>query len=259
MEHPTPDDQKVLKNLTQILFFPSWLKLIGSENHMGSYLNQPVIEILKDNVVFIPDLILTGEEEDSEELFVLLTGAGLYYIQFRVTPKMINTDFRELTCLLISLDDYEKAQDMSHSTIKSENLRMTELMISIPFALILARQTTQMFMRGVIARNVVHPNKDCFDGLFQMCNNPNTLSIESGYKLLSGGGKFANHLLTEKHLDSYSQVTAGLKNVKTSASTILDSLQLTDSNIRRAVFEKIRLIKRDFVDIGYPRLMDWMP
>ncbi|WP_455140087.1 hypothetical protein [Candidatus Hodarchaeum mangrovi] len=259
MEHPTPDDQKVLKHLTQILFFPSWSKLIGSEYYLGSYLNQPVIEILKDNVVFLPDQILTGEEEDSEEAFVVLTGVGLYYTQFRVTPKMINTDFRELTCLLISLDDYEKAQDISTSIINSENLRMTELMISIPFALILARQTTQMFMRGVIARNVVHPYKDCFDELVRMCNNPNTLSSENGYKLLSGGGKFTNHLLTEKILDRYSQVTAGLKAVETSANIILDSLQLTESRIRLAIFEKIRLIKRDFVDVGYPRLMDWTP
>jgi len=259
MEHPTPDDQKVLKHLTQILFFPSWSKLIGSENSMGSYLNQPVIEILKDNVVFLPDLILTGEEEETEEGFVFLTGVGLYYTQFRITPKMINTDLRELTCLLILLSDYEKAQDLSSSTIKSETLRMTELMISIPFALILARQTTQMFMRGVIARNVVHPYKDCFDELVRMCNNPNTLSIENGFKILSGGGKYSNHLLTEKTLEKYSQITAGLKNVEASANTILDSLQLLESGMRTAIFEKIRLIKRDFVDVGYPRLMDWMP
>ena len=54
--------ESLLDNLTQILFFPSWRKLIDS-NFNGFYLNMPVHNVIKDNVVLLPDLILTGQEE----------------------------------------------------------------------------------------------------------------------------------------------------------------------------------------------------
>lgn len=49
---------KLFDNLTQILFFPSWSKLLGDESFLGNYLNQSICDILKDNVILLPDLIL---------------------------------------------------------------------------------------------------------------------------------------------------------------------------------------------------------
>ncbi|MFX1507587.1 MAG: hypothetical protein ACFFDC_15995, partial [Promethearchaeota archaeon] len=44
-----------LGNLKQILFIPSWRKMIEREEFKGFYLNQPVHEIIHDNVILLPD------------------------------------------------------------------------------------------------------------------------------------------------------------------------------------------------------------
>lgn len=256
---------KLFANLTQIMFFPSWSKLIQSESFLGSYLNQPVHKVYKDNVILLPDLVLTGQEENTGEPFIFLTGAGIYYVQFGLSPGEIITDYREITGIMLPLEIYNKAQDISGSVINSEKLTMTEYMISIPFSLLLAKQTTQMYLRGVIARNVVHPYKDCFNQfLSSVCGNPNSLTKEEGLKILSGGQStqiplFTNELLTEKELENYSKITAGLKAIRPNVEKVLSDLQLEDEAMKSAIFEKIRLIKIDFVEMGYPRLLDWVP
>ena len=257
-------NEKLLNNLTQILFFPSWSKLIETESFLGVYLNQPVHDIIKDNVIILPDLILTGQELTTGEPFIFLTGVGIYYVQFGLSPGEIITDYREITGIVMPLDIYDKAQDISGSVINSEKLMMTEFMISIPFSLLFTEQTTQMFLRGVVARNVVHPYKDCFNQFLGVCGNPNSFNKEEGFKILSGGlstqsSIYTNELLTEKELANYSKMTAGLKNIQPKAGKILSDLQLEEETMRSVIFEKIRLIKKDFVEVGYPRLLDWVP
>ena len=87
----------------------------------------------------------------------------MYYVQFGLSPGEIITDYREILGIILPLEIYNKAQDISGSVINSEKLTMTEYMISIPFSMFLTKQTTQMYLRGVIARNVIHPYKDCFN------------------------------------------------------------------------------------------------
>ena len=207
---------------------------------------------------------MIGQEETTGEPFISLIGVGIYYVQFGLSPGEIITDYREITGIVLPLDIYDKAQDISGSAINSEKLMMTELMVSIPFSLVLTRQTTQMFLRGVVARNVVHPYKDCFNKFVDVCRDPNSLDKEDGFKILSGGLStqiplYTNELLTEKEIENYSKITAGLKNIQPKAEKILSDLQLTGETMRREIFEKIRLVKRDFVEIGYPRLIDWVP
>jgi hypothetical protein len=256
---------KLFDNLSQIIFFPSWNGLIHSEPFLGSYLNQPVHTVFKDNVILLPDLVLTGQEETTGDPYIFLTGVGMYYVQFGLSPGEIITDYREITGLILPLETYNKAQDISGSMINSEKqLTMTEYMISIPFALLLTKQTTQMYLRGVIARNVLHPYKDCFNQFVSVCKNPNSLAEEDGLKILSGGlttqlPLFTNELLTEKEIQEYSKITAGLKAIQPNLRTILSDLQLDDEVMKKTIFEKIRLIKLDFVEKGYPRLLDWVP
>ncbi|MFW9903213.1 MAG: hypothetical protein ACFFFH_02690 [Candidatus Thorarchaeota archaeon] len=255
---------KLFENLSQILFFPSWSGLIQSESFLGTYLNQPIYKVHKDNVILLPDLLLTGQEESTQDPFIFLTGVGMYYVQFGLSPGEIITDYREITGLILPLETYNKAQDISGSMINSEKLTMTEHMISIPFSLLLTKQTTQMYLRGVIARNVLHPYKECFNQFVSICKNPNSLSEEDGLKILSGGlttqlPLFTNELLTEKEIENYSKITAGLKAIQPNARKILIDLQLNEEEMKTAIFEKIRLIKKDFVEKGYPRLLDWVP
>jgi hypothetical protein len=247
--------------LDQILFIPSWRKLLNS-NFNGFYLNQPVQKIFQDNIVLLPDIALSGFEETTGEPFFLITGLGVYWVKFQLGPGSIVTDYREITGIVLPLDMYEKAQDVSGSILDSEKMRMTEYMTSIPFSLIFAKRTTQMYLRGVLARNVFLPNKECFDQLFTSCNDPDSYSKDEGLKILSGGLStkiqlYTNELLTERELDKYSNLIAGIKNTQPKLNKILGNLQL--ESMRDGVFTKIHQMKREFREIGRNLLLDWMP
>jgi hypothetical protein len=259
-------DYKELKrkigSLTHILFFPSWRKLIG-EDFKGNYLGQPVLELVKDNVAILPERLYTGQDTSTGVPYVLIIGPGVYYTQFSISKGKIITDHRELTGIIIPLEIYDDAQSAG-SIINSDKLRMTELLISVPFLLILTQQTTQMFLRGVIARNIIHPYKDCFDQLLKVCRDPNTLTQEEGFKIISEGFstnvyKNSSIILTEKDITDYEKVTAGVRAIIPTVNTLLDQFQLTSEEMKSDIFNNIKLIKKDFIDIGYPHLLDWVP
>lgn len=253
--------ESVLGSLDQILFIPSWRRLLGSTFN-GFYLNQPVRRIFQDNVVLLPDLALSGFEETTGEPFFLITGFGIYWVKFEVSVGSIVTDFREITGIVLPLDLYDKAQDETGSVLGSEKIRMTEYLTSIPFSLILAKKTTQMYLRGVLARNVFLPNKECFDQLFACSKDPNSFGREEGLKILSGGLStqiqlYTNELLIEKDLSGYSNLIAGVKNIQPKLYKILADLQL--ESMREGFFDKIKQMKKDFREIGRKYLLDWMP
>ena len=217
-----------LGDLKQILFIPSWRKLIEKENFQGFYLNQPVFNIIHDNVVFIPDFAVTGLEETQGESFIFLTGVGIYYVQFRLSPGEIIDAYREITGIVLPMELYEKGQDLSASIIDTQDLIMTEYMSVIPFTLFNVEQTKQMFLRGVIARNIYHPYKECFERLLKVCQDPNSLRIEEGLKVLSGGLNrniplYTNEILTEESLEDYSKLIAGIKNIQPKLEKIISS------------------------------------
>ncbi|MFW9992745.1 MAG: hypothetical protein ACFFD4_11915 [Candidatus Odinarchaeota archaeon] len=253
-------------SLTQILFMPSWRKVLGSDEDSkfkGYYLNQPVHEILQDSVVILPDFYVTGLEKTMNEPFIFLTGLGIYFVKFRLTPGEIITDYREITGFVLPMSVYDKARDISASTIISDKLLMTEYMTSIPFSLIFQEQTAQMYIRGVVARNVVHPHKECFDTLLEVCKDKKSFNVDEGLKILSGGLStkiplYTNELLTEKELGDYSKLTAGLKNSQPKLGKILDDLQIK-RDMKSQIFMQIKALKEDYVDIGYPKLLDWVP
>ena len=255
--------KKKIGNLTHILFFPSWRQLIGESEYKGNYLGQSVIEIVKDNVVILPERIYTGQDNSTGVPYVLIIGPGVYYTQFSLSPGKIIRDHREITGILLPIEIYELAQGAA-SIVNSDKLRMTELMMSIPFLLILTKQTTQMFLRGVIARNIIHPYKDCFNQLLSVCKDPNSLSKDEGFKILSEGfstntTKNSCVILTEKHLDDYTKITAGLRAINPDVSNITNQFQLTGNEMRTAIFDNIQMIKKDYLNIGYPHLLDWVP
>lgn len=255
-------EKSVLGTLNQILFIPSWSKLISSE-FKGFYLNQNVTEVMQDSVIILPDLALTGFEETMGEPYFFLTGIGLYYTKFRLGKDDIITDFREITGIVLPMDYYDRAQDLSGSVLNSDKLLMTEYLVSVPFSLLLADQTTQMYMRGVVARNVVHPYKESWDKLLEICKDNRSLHPDDGLKILSGGLStkiplYSNELLTEKDLGEYSRMTAGIKNVQPKLGKVLTDLQIV-GDFKAQMFEKIRMMKKDYAERGHPKLLDWVP
>ena len=253
--------ESVFGVLDQLVFIPSWKSMIDS-NFNGFYRNQQVQEIFQDNIIFLPNLALTGFEETTGEPFFLLTGLGIYWVKFQLGPGSIVTDYREITGLVLPLDYYERAQDESGSILNSEKMRMTKYMSSIPFSLILAKATTQMYLRGVIARNIFHPFKGSFDQFLSICRDPSSYNPQEGLKILSGGLSsnkplYKNELLTEKPLGSYSNMIAGIKNSQPKLNKILETLQLEATS--EAFFEKINRMKVEFNELGRDFLADWMP
>jgi hypothetical protein len=251
----------VIGSLDQLLFISSWGKLIGSSFN-GFYRNQPVQKIFQDSIVFLPDIAVTGFEDTTGEPFFLITGLGIYFVKFELGAGSIVTDYREITGIVLPLDIYERAQDESGSILDSKVLRMTQFMTSIPFSLIMAKRTTQMYLRGVLARNVFLPHKECFDQFLETCKDSNSFSEEDGFKILSGGLStqaqlYRNELLTEKNLGNYSTLIAGIKNTQPKLDKIIKDLQLNAT--RGAFFTKIHQIKRDFVEVGRKMLLDWVP
>ncbi len=252
-----------LEHLKQIFLIPSWRKILGTDpNFKGFYLNKPVYEIIHDNVLFLPDFAVTGFEETMGEPFIFLSGVGIYYVQFRLSPGEIITDYREITGLVLPMDLYDKAQT-SASLVSSKDLLMTELMTTIPFALFEVEQTKQMYLRGVIARNIFHPYKESFNQLMKVCEDQNSFVLDDGLKVLSGGlnqesSLYTNEILTEKPLSvDFSRLTAGLKNIQPKLGKIVIDLQI--DGLRQPIFDKITLMKEEFVKVGYPKFLDWMP
>ncbi|MFW9778570.1 MAG: hypothetical protein ACFFE8_06915, partial [Candidatus Heimdallarchaeota archaeon] len=242
----------IFGTLNQLIFIPNWQRLIGT-SFTGFYRNQPVQKIFQATVAFLPDVALAGFEETMGEPFFLLTGLGIYYVKFQMGAGSIVTDHREITGIVLPLDVYERAQDESGSLLESTVLRMTEYITAIPFSLVTAKRTTQMYLRGVLSRNVFMPNKECFDQLMASCQNPNSFSPEEGFKILSGGLStqrqlYTNEILTERPLGDYSSLIAGIKNTQPKLDKIIADLQLNAT--RDAFFAKLQQIKSEFYEIG---------
>ncbi|MHA1227112.1 MAG: hypothetical protein ACTSPV_10265 [Candidatus Hodarchaeales archaeon] len=248
-------------SLKQIMFIPSWSKLIENE-FKGFYLNQPVYEIIRDSVILLPDFAVTGIEETRGEAFIFLNGVGLYYTEFRLSPGEIIDDYREITGIVLPMDVFDKAQDLTRTIVNSRDLLMTDYMITIPFSLLQTQQTRQMYIRGVIARNVIHPHSECFNKLVELCKDKNSLNEDEGMKVLCGGLSesvplYTNEILTEHYLSKYSNLTAGIKNIQPKLDKIVSDLQI--QGLKPQIFKNIRAIKKDYITKGWPRLLDWMP
>ena len=82
-------------------------------------------------------------------------------------------------------------------------------------------------------------------------------------KVLSGGlnqeiPMYTNEILTEQQLPTeYTRLTAGLKNIQPKLDKIITDLQI--KGLKGAIFEKISHMKEEFAQVGYPKLLDWMP
>ncbi len=259
--------------LDQVLIIPSWKNLLQTEFN-GFYNNQAVEKIMMNPIIFLSDVALTSIESTIREPFILIFGAGLYWVKFSLGRSTLITDSREINALLLPLDLYEKAIDDSTSmfvgtrdaldTNVPATIKMTENFISIPFNIATAPQRTQMRLRGIIMRNVFHPFRELVDSFYQHCKNQTNYAYEEGLKILSAGLStqkplYFNEILTERPLSSaYMRLTAGLKNIQAKAKKIIGDFDIDQESLNEFV-RKARILADCFSEVGFEILTNWDP
>ncbi len=264
---------KLFGSLDQLIIIPSWRQLLGS-TFKGFYINQMVQEITMDPVFFLTDVAMTSFEVTIGEPFMLILGAGFYWVKFSVGMSSLIIDSRELNGLILPLNLYEKALEDSESLLlatssntdedTATNLRMTENFISIPFSIILTPRMTQMRLRGILARNVFHPYHEPLEAFYRKCRDETSYNKDDGLKFLVAGLSskiplYYNEILTEKELSrDYMRLTAGIKNIQPKLGKIIQDLDL-DREILDETLIKARILANDFADIGYRLLVKWDP
>ena len=282
-----PKSKKKWSVLTELLFIRSWNQLLET-NYLTYYLNQPVQEIVSDCVIQLPFFAWTGLEATTSEPFIFLEGPGIYFVQFRLMSTLKRnfnykeslSDFREFTGLVLPLNKFEKMQTLTSSAtdaidraIKGQEALLSkidfnptfefnEYCYNIPFAHLMADDKTQRFFKALVKRHVVHPYRFAFNQLLRSCTSQFSFRPEEGLKILSGGFSsktpvFRNEILIETQLlRDYSRSTAGIKIIHDRLDRIAPNLHLTDKKTRYKIFDKIRILRREFIQFGYPLLVN---
>ncbi|MHA1166897.1 MAG: hypothetical protein ACTSRU_03675 [Candidatus Hodarchaeales archaeon] len=256
--------EKIMGSLDQLMIIPSWTGLMGT-TFKGFYRNQPVETIYNDLVIMLTHVAVPTFEATTGEPAFIITGAGLYWTKFAVTKGTIVTDFREINTIIMPLETWMMVQE-SESVVNSDILTMKTHLIDIPFSIIMSPETTQMYLRGVLARNVFHPFREAIDQLVKSTKDDSSWNEKNGLRVLSGGLSskssiqlFTNEILIEdeKRDTGYMQMIPGIKNIQAKLSKIEADIQM--DVYRKDLFERIPHIKSDFRDVGHRLLTDWMP
>ncbi|MFW9992227.1 MAG: hypothetical protein ACFFD4_09295 [Candidatus Odinarchaeota archaeon] len=252
--------ESIFGSLDQLMIIPSWTSLMETR-FKGYYRNQPVHSISNDLVLMLTHIAVPTFETTTGEPAFIITGAGIYWTKFSVVKDSIVTDYREINSIILPLETWLKAQE-SPPIVNTEILTYREHLLSIPFSLILSPETTQMYLRGVLARNVFHPFREALNQLVSLTNDEKAWSVDKGLRVLSGGLSsssqlFTNEILVEKSDPGYMELIPGIKNIQDKLSKIEEDLQV--GVYREELFEKMPVIKNDFSEVGHRLLTDWMP
>jgi hypothetical protein len=123
--------------------------------------------------------------------------------------------------------------------------------------------SVQALLRGVISRNIFHPNKAALDTFLDICHEDNSYDPNDGYKILSAHEEYFNRLLlTEppksvRGDDSINVASAGIAAILTNGQQILD--EMLDPKDQAEMLLKFRDIKEEFNKIGRELLENWLP
>lgn len=262
---------KITGSLDQLIIIPSWRKLLGTE-FRGFYRNQAVNKIYYDSIILLSHIALPVSDSVLGEQSMLITGTGIYFTKFEVVKGSVVTDFRPIDAFLLPLEIWSKAQSSESMIIKPQTNDMdsqspfvyTENLIDIPFSLFTSKRTLQAYARGVLARNVFIPLKEAIDTFVKYCKETQERKVDNSLRLLSGGLSsaggpiFKNEILIEKDEGhEYMGMIPGIKNIKMQLDRIAVDLEL--NIFRKDLLEAQSILKKDFVEVGYPRLIEWMP
>lgn len=182
--------------LNEILLFKDWSQISGLKNEYYTYLGNIVLETKRNLVIMaVSSASLIGK--GGEELpHILLTGPGIYLIEFSTRKGMYITDSREITGLLVSSSDWEKMRGAKKDYDGTSALILNEIFAELPFSIIDHPSSLQSYERGIIARTVLTPFKDAFMSLKNICARSSSYPEELGPKILSTHKYFHNLILT---------------------------------------------------------------
>ena len=252
---------RLVKELTSIMLIPSWSELIGAQ-FKGIYAGKAVSSIHKDTIVMLTDLRADFQEITGEEL-ILVTGPGIYFVEFTVGRHLVR-DHREISSILLPKAVVDRMWD-APSIFRGENMNITlnELVATIPFDIILRTTYEQAFIRGVLARNIFLPYREVFDLLSETCGSLNSYAPEEGLKCLSANPLWFNRLLVQdkftrsSRYSTYTQLTAGLSNIQPELDRFLSDI-FDDTHVTN-LFDRITTLKQNYTEIGKRILQEWIP
>ncbi len=249
------------RELNSLLILPSWSSVIGYKTK-GFYLNRPVIELKRDTIVMLSYDILTVKDKYDTEL-AILTGPGILFTEFSISPGSYTTDYREINMVLLPMLELRKLLTATPIFESDIDATVNELLSILPFNLIEEAYTKQALLRGVMTRNIFHPNKASVDTFMKVMNDPKSVNPKEGFKILSAHPEYFNRLLlterpNEKSGDASLNVTsAGIASILTNGQSLLDEL-IPSRKEQGELLLTFKEIKKQFNEIGRSLIQDWI-
>lgn len=181
--------------LNEILLIKDWGKISGLKHEFYTYLGNLVLETKRDLVIIAVSSANLIGKGGTELPYILLTGPGIYLIEFSTQRGMYITDSREITGLLVSSSDWDKMRSAKKDYDGTSALTLNELFAEIPLSIIERPSSLQTYERGLIAKTVLTPFKDAFMSLKNTCTRGSSYPEEHGPKILSTHKYFHNLIL----------------------------------------------------------------
>ncbi|MBY9000288.1 MAG: hypothetical protein KGD64_05195 [Candidatus Heimdallarchaeota archaeon] len=251
------------RHLNSLLIITSWTKLINTPT-MGVYLNRPVVDLRRDTIIMLTDETQTFKEITDERISVIF-GPGIYYTEFAVDKGNYLEDYFEINGVCLPLDILGKIYT-AEKIYRSDKIdaTITEVSTILPFHIIEQAETVQTYVRGIISRNVFHPNKNAIDKFNQHISDPSSYQAESGFKIMSAHPLWYNKLLVES--DAVYRTGSGKRAFSTagigSLSSMVHKLKpilFSAPNKEKDQLERITEIVKQYREMGMNLLQKWIP
>ena len=251
------------RNLNSLLIITSWTKLIGTSNK-GVFLDRPVMDLRRDTIVMLTDETQTFKELTDERIAVIF-GPGIYYSEFAVDRGNYLEDSLEINGICLPLDLLGKiytADKIYHSD--KIDATITEVSTILPFHIIEQSETVQTYVKGIISRNVIHPNKSALEKFNQHIMDPVSYSKSDGFKIMSAHPLWYNKLLVEPDYEyrtgsgkkAYS--TAGIGSLSGMVHKIKPII-FSSPQKERDQLDRIEEIVKQYREMGFHLLKAWIP
>lgn len=250
------------RKLNSLLIIPSWTKLVGTPMK-GFYLGKPVKELRRDTVVMLVDETHTFKEITQERISVIF-GPGIFYSEFAIDRDNYLDSFFEINGLCLSLDllgkIYTSEKIYSSDTI---NATITDVSTIIPFHVIEQPRTIQAYVKGILSRNVFHPNKVALELFNSHIQKKNSYNLSTGLKLLSAHPLWFNKFLVESEnipltgSGKQSFTAAGVSSVLPEAGKLVPML-FSNSEEKNNELSRIKEIKKQYIEMGLGLLRNWI-
>ncbi len=230
MEESVP--KKSIETNYMLFIIPSWGNLLGFPT-MGKYVNQDVLRITSDPVIFFSSKDISIASNDGGTLYYLF-GLGSYDLRFELESGKHIFERKELSCLILSDFVYDFMAISPNIALENDrNFVINENCIRIPLQME-ASDTQKAFIQGILTRNVFVPYKE---PIIQLINRIKDLDsyriLDRGHLILSTyWNDFNKILVSEKfrnnQIDGYLNSTPGLNEITFKADEYLSMFSLDE-------------------------------